>query len=242
VKRNIICYPRGSGGYWLNNLIWRLETSQFDLPDVDVVFDGQPTSANFLQSHLFNLVDGKTATFDESCKGDNLIKFSSPCWFNQFINDAVKVRYRILNLSDQSIIDQFYTLTNSAVYILTDTLWQKTWEHPGELDYKLLIEDPDQFIDRLFSVLDRCSIKYTRDRSYCHSSIEYYKSTCPDPSKHLNNFNSLLWLAWCHAHILINNQPLPATIPTDATVDAICKIVEPVSAGVLARTLPMVTR
>lgn len=166
----------------------------------------------------------------------------SPCWFNQFINDAVKVRYHILNLSVQPIIDQFHILTDSAIYILTDTLWQKTWGQPGELDYRLLVEDSDQFINRLFSVLDNFDIKYTRNRSYCHSSIEYYKSTCPDPSKHLNNFNSLLWLAWCHAHVLINNQSLPVTIPSDATVDVIRSIVEPMSAEILATTLPMVAR
>ena len=235
-----IQYPRGSGGNWLANLIWRLEHNQLTLPNVDVVFDDQKRSTSFTFIHGFNLFDGKNPTFDPVT--GPCVMFSSPCWFNQFINDAVKVRYHALNLSDQSTIDQFHTLTDSAIYILTDTLWQKTWQHPGELDYRLLVEDPDQFIDRLFCVLDKFNIKYTRDRSYCHSSIEYYKSTCPSPSEHLNNFNSLLWLAWCHAHILINNQSLPATIPSDATVDVIRDIVEPVSAEILAATLPMVAR
>ena len=235
-----IQYPRGSGGNWLSNLIWHLENNQLTLPKVNVVFDDQKISTNFKLTHGFNLFDGKNPTFNPFT--GPCVMFSSPCWFNQFINDAVKVRYHILNLSVQPIIDQFHILTDSAIYILTDTLWQKTWGQPGELDYRLLVEDSDQFINRLFSVLDSFDIKYTRNRSYCHSSIEYYKSTCPDPSKHLNNFNSLLWLAWCHAHVLINNQSLPVTIPSDATVDVIRSIVEPMSAEILATTLPMVAR
>lgn len=231
-------YPRGSGGNWLGNLIWHLEHNQLSLPTVDVTFDGHPLSDSFTYTHGFELYDGKNPIFYHGV--EPRIMFSSPCWFNQFINDAVKVRYHIENLSKQSILDQFYRLTDSAVYILTDTLWQKTWERPGELDYRLLVEDQEQFIDCLFSVLDKFDIKYTGDRNYCHASIEYYKSTCPRPLEHLNNFDSILWLSWCHAHILINNQSLSTIVTTDATIDSIRSIVEPVSGEILATTLPMV--
>ena len=240
MKKPIICYPRGSGGNWLSNLIWRLETDQFELPTVDVVFDGQRKSDSFLYSHIFNMYDRQSPIFDKKCEDTTLIKFSSPCWFNQYINDAIKVKYHITKLSNESIINQFHLLTDSAVYILTDKLWRKTWASPGELDYTLLLTNPDQFIDCLFSVLDKFNIKYTRNRSYCHSSLEYYKSTCPDPSDHLNNFDSLLWLAWCHAHILINKQSLSATIPSDATVASIRRIVEPATKNIFETTLPMV--
>jgi hypothetical protein len=238
MTKPIIQYPRGSGGNWLGNLIWHLEHNQLSLPNVDVVFDGQLRSNSFAYTHVFNLLNGKNPTFDQY-PGPRVI-FSSPCWFNQFINDAVKVRYHIQKLSKESIADQFFLLSNSAVYILTDQLWQTTWEIPGELEYRLLSEDQERFIDCLFSLLDKFNIKYTSDRNYCRASIEYYKSTCPKPLEHLNNFDSLLWLSWCHAHILINKQSLSASITPDATINSIRNIIEPVSSEVLATTLPMV--
>jgi hypothetical protein len=227
MKKPIICYPRGSGGNWLLNLIWRLENNLFELPGVDVVFDGQRNSANFLSSHIFNLFDGINPTFDNHNVGSDLIKFSSPCWFNHYINDAVKVRYHISKIGDTSIIDQFHLLTDSAIYIRTNTHWQTTWSSPGRLEYRLLYQDPKEFINQLFTVLDQYHVKYIPNYEYCCASIEYYKSTCPCPSELLNNFNSLLWLAWCHAELLLSGIGLPATLPTDATVADIQQLVQP---------------
>ena len=228
MKSNLttICYPRGSGGNWLGNLIRRLETGQFELPTVDVIFDNQPQSDSFRLSHVFNLFDGQSLTFD-SINNTDLIKFSSPCWFNQYINDAVKVRYKIFKLGNKSILEQFHVLTDSAVYIRTDQLWQTTWGDPGQLEYSLIYQDPEKFIDQLFLKLDQNNIKYTPDREYCRTSISYYKSTCPSPTQQLNNFDSLLWLAWCHSELLITGIPLSITIPADATVQSIRYIIEP---------------
>ena len=230
-------YPRGSGGRWLSNLIWHLEYDQSLLPDVDVVFDFEKGTDSFIFTHGFELSDGKNPVFYQG-QGPR-VRFSSPCWFNQYINDAIKVRYHIKHLEKESILDQFHLLTDSAIYILTDPLWQKTWSVPGELEYRLLLEDPDQFINCLFSVLDRFDIKYTKNRNYCYRSILYYISTCPAPKEHLNNFNSLLWLSWCHAHILINKQSLSTTLAQDSTVDSIRSIVEPASKEIATVTLPM---
>lgn len=221
-----IAYPRGQGGHWLLNLIWRLETNRFELPNVDVVYDGQTTTGSFHSSHIFNLFDNKTATFDVS-PGPNLIKFSSPCWFNQYLNDAVKVRYKILKLGAESILEQFHLMTDSAIYIRTDQLWQTTWSNPGQLEYSLIYQNPEKFIDQLFSILNQYNIKYNPNREYCRASMAHYKSTCPSPTQQLNNFDSLLWLAWCHAELLITGIPLPVTIPADATVQSIRCIVEP---------------
>jgi len=227
MKKPVICYPRGSGGNWLMNLIWRLETNQFELPTVDVVFDGQTFTSSFLSSHTFEIYDGITPTIDNKCIDADWIKFSSPCWFNHYINDAVKVRYHISKIGTTSIADQFHLLTDSAIYIRTAPLWQSTWGSPGRVEYRLLYQDPKEFVDQLFAVLDQYCIKYTPNYEYCYASIDYYKSTCPRPLDHLNNFNSLLWLAWCHAELLISGIGLPATLPTDATVSDIQQLVQP---------------
>ena len=241
MKLPVICYPRGSGGNWLANLIWRLETTQFELPNVNVVFDGQKLSARFLYSHVFNLFDGQLPVFDNKCVGQDLLKFSSPCWFNHYINDAVKVKYQIGKIGISPIIDQFYLLTNSAVYIRTNRLWQETWGTPGELEYKWLYHDPTKFINQLFAILNHYNVKYTPDHEYCHASIEYYKSTCPCPSELLNNFNSLLWLAWCHAELLITGIKLPSVIPADATVSNIRQLVEPLTPSYLLAQTKLIT-
>ena len=240
MKKPIIVYPRGSGGQWLLNLIWRLENNQFALPSVDVVFDGHPRSTNFLSSHIFNLFDGINPTFDERV-GSDLIKFSSPCWFNHYCNDAVKVRYHISKIGNKSIIDQFHLLTGSAIYIRTDPLWQTTWSDPGRLEYRLLYQDPKEFINQLFIVLDQYHVKYTPNYEYCYASIKYYKSTCPCPSELLNNFNSLLWLAWCHAELLIAGIGLPATLPTNATVADIQPLVQSVTPSYLLAKTKLIT-
>jgi hypothetical protein len=240
MKTPVICYPRGSGGNWLGNLIWRLEVDDFKLPSVDVVFDGHPQSNRFLYSHVFNIFDGKTPVIDNIPDAD-LIKFSSPCWFNHYINDAVKVRYHIINIGTLTVTDQFHLLTDSAIYIRTDSLWQETWKTPGELEYSLLYSDPKKFVDQLFVLLNQYNVKYTPNREYCYANIEYYKSTCPCPSEHLNNFNSLLWLAWCHAELLISGVGLQSTVPADATVDIIRQLVEPVTPLYLIEQTKLIT-
>ena len=229
MNKPVICFPRGSGGHWLGNLIWRLENNKFDLSEVDVVFDYETVtdsfelSCKFFENHRFET--------------DDQINFSSPCWFTQYINDAVKVRYHILHLGEKSLQEQFFTLSNSAKYILTDPLWQQTWNVRGDLEYSLLSQNPDKFITQLFAILDKFKIEYSANREYCHKSIDYYKSTCPDTAYHLYNFDSLLWLAWCHADVLINKKSLPGTIMDDATIDSIRSIIEPVSAHMINRKI-----
>jgi hypothetical protein len=200
------------------------------------VFDGETLSKSFDFSHRYNLFDGKTPTFTHDYTKHPSINFSSPCWFTQYINDAIKVRYHIKKLGEKSLREQFHDLTNSAKYILTDPLWQKTWNTPGELEYSLLLQNSDKFITQLFAILDKFNIKYSPNREYCHRSIDYYRSTCPNPIDHLYNFDSLLWLAWCHADVLINEKTLPATIEDDS-LESIRSIIEPVSSHMINRKI-----
>ena len=90
-----------------------------------------------------------------------------------YINDAVKVRYHILHIGEKSLQEQFFTLSDSAKYILTDPLWQQTWNVRGDLEYSLLSQNPDKFITQLFGILDQFDIKYSANREYCHRSIDY---------------------------------------------------------------------
>jgi len=237
MNKPVICFPRGSGGHWLGNLIWRLENNKFELPAIDVIFDGQTLSNSFEFSHRYNILDGKTPTFDQCLETDYQIDFSSPCWFTQYLNDAVKVRYHIKKIGEKSLTEQFHLLTDSAIYILTDPLYQQTWNMPGDLGYSLLSQNPDKFITQLFGILDQLDIKYSPNREYCHKSIDYYKSTCPNTIDHLYNFDSLLWLAWCHADVLINKKSLPESIMDNATLESIKSTVEPVSAHMINRKL-----
>lgn len=229
MNKPVICFVRGCGGHWLGNLIWRLENNKFDLSEVDVVFDYETVtdsfelSCKFFENHRFET--------------DDQINFSSPCWFTQYINDAVKVKYHIMDLGEKSIQEQFFTLSNSAKYILTDPLWQQIWKVRGDLEYSLLSQNPDKFITQLFAILDKFKIEYSPNKEYCLNSIDYYKSTCPDPVHHLYNFDSLLWLAWCHADVLIRKESLTESIKPDATVESIRAIIEPVSAHMLQRKI-----
>lgn len=239
MKTPTIAYPHGGGGAWLVNLIWQLENNQLTLNTGPiVVFDNLPAAKSIHTTHIYELFDNVTPTY--IYKGDGaLIKFSSSRWFNLFITEAVKVRYHLLHLGEKTILEQFYSLTDSAVYMLTNDLYRSTWGEPVDLNYALIFEDSDQFIDQLFAILDNFSIKYTKDRDHCLRSIQHYKSTCPTTQDHLGNFDSLLWLSWVHACLMINGKSLPATVTEGVQVADIRKIVEPVAAGILEYTRPM---
>ena len=59
-------------------------------------------------------------------------------------------------------MEQFHLLTDSAIYILTDPLYQQTWNMPGDLGYSLLSQNPDKFITQLFGILDQFDITFEK--------------------------------------------------------------------------------
>ena len=133
--------------------------------------------------------------------------------------DIIKLPRRLFGCFVIEISNLFFYLHNIGIKNSSkkDMIWELL----------LRAKNPDSIISKFLLLKLVNNIKYTPDREYCRTSISYYKSTCPSPTQQLNNFDSLLWLAWCHSELMITGIPLSVTIPADATVQSIRYIIEP---------------
>jgi hypothetical protein len=219
-------YPRGCGGSWLANLIWHLERESTELPKADVVFDREPKSSQIKALHAFEILNplAPTELLYRHKKYSKFILFSTGCLFNMYINDAYKVRYHILGLSKKNTQDQLFTLSDSMRFIWTNQDWHKSYCGKNDLEYKLIFQDPDKFIDILFDILHKNNVKFVPDRDYAKKSIQHYRSTCVNPLTVYGNMNNLVWLACCHAVSMLKEIPLPITITPDTGLEEIKEI------------------
>lgn len=210
-----VIYPRGSGGNWLNNLIWHLENANWELPTVDVVFDNESKST-IPFSHGFEIYDpADPAQVTYTSKPSNKILFSTNKLFIHYLNNAVKVKYHIHQLGLKSFRERLVELSNGAYYYMTNAHYQDYYCKNISLDYSLIFRDSEQFTTQLFDILNSLNKQYTANRDYVYSSIEYYRSTCPDPADHFGNYQSILWLGYCHAITLLDQLPVTGTIGLD---------------------------
>lgn len=204
----MILYPRGMGGNWLSNLIWHLEQNNTQLPQVDTVFDGQQQCSITMNHGYEKFSNDKD--FRSRQPTDYL--FSCGHWFHHYLNKAVKVEYHIHKIGNNTWLEQLFKLSNSARYYLFDSIYQNYYLTDIDLNYQLIFVDPEQFVTDLFLILNKHDIRYTANRDYALTSIEYYRSTCPDPADHYDNFDSILWLACCHAITLVDDLSIAETI------------------------------
>lgn len=211
-----IFFPRGLGGNWLSNLIWHLEHNSLDLPQVDTVFDGQQLSTCVNLSH--GVINEIYTPITSKIK-----LFSSRHLFTHYLNDATKVRYHIHKLHNRPELEQFFDLSNSARYFLSNKEYYNYYCKNIDLDYSKIFQDPDEFITCLFAILNNCNIQYTQNRRYVHESIEYYRSTVTNPEEHYNNPDSIIWLGCCHGVTLTDNLSLAGVITDLRTAQTLLK-------------------
>ena len=221
-----VFYPRGGGGNWLSNLIWHLETANFSIPRVNVVFDGQPQcSIPFL--HSFEVPDPAEGNqIVEHELSDHNVIFSCHYLFNHYINNATKVKYHIHGIHAMTIQQQLFELSNGFKYYLTNDIYKKYYCNVIDLDYALIFQNPEKFTTVLFEFLDAASINYTKNKDYVLASIDYYKSTCANPSDHNNNWASMLWLGACHAITILDQLPIEIISPA-ADLETIAHVLQP---------------
>ena len=237
--RHKFTYPRGSGGSWLNNMIWHLETRNFSIPSVERVFDNLPRSTIPFR-HFFEIINPHNPLDVSYPNVDNLTNFlfSTDALFVLYLNDAFKVRYGIHKLAERSSKDQLFDLTNSATYIFTNQHYQEHYCQNIDLDYRLIFQDQVLFVRRLFGLLDKTEIDYEKNQDYCIDSINYYKTTIANPMEQIGNLDSLIWLGACHAILSIDNIPIPV-INDDATLVEFKEIFAPWNSYCIQRILPM---
>jgi hypothetical protein len=238
--RHKFIYPRGSGGAWLSNLIWHLETRNFSIPSVERVFDGLPASSIPFK-HSFEIMNPHNPL--DVCypnTNDNLSNFlfSTNSLFVLYLNDAFKVRYGIHKLAERSSKDQLFDLTDSATYIFTNQHYQEHYCENIDLEYRLVFQDQVRFIQQLFEILDQIGIDYEKNQDYCINSINYYKTTVANPMQQIGNLDSLMWLGACHAMLSIDNISVPF-IHDDAVLADFKEIFAPWNAYCIQKISPM---
>lgn len=220
-----VFYPRGGGGNWLSNLIWHLEKADFSLPEVTVIFDQQP-QCSIPFSHGLHAHSRSHTLF--SCKQ----------LFNHYLNNAVKVKYHIHHIHQLSWQQQLFELSNGAKHYLSSSDYYKFYCESIDLDYSLIFQQPEKFADCLIDFLNATGIAYTANRNYIHASMSHYTTTCADPTDHIGNWDSMLWLGFCHAITILDQLPIDVIMP-DADPDTIVKILQPHAEYYLQRTTPL---
>jgi len=210
-----IVYPIGGGGTWLNATIAKLENYDLVLPvkQADDTFENNLKSASCLVKHHYNFNPAE-AELDRDNPDVFLFSIDRP--FNHYIQMVYKIFYNsspqfmLDYIGDQLLVDQFFKLSDHArhlnsewysnIYCNTTTI---------DLDQGLIFTDPLAFVEQLFNLLDRYQIVYNKDKEFCRSCVELYKSSQVKPELVYNNFDNIAWLGWCHALSLLNDINIP---------------------------------
>lgn len=221
----IIRYPKAGGGHWLGNLVWHHQTRDWTIPEARVVFDLTP-QGNIKLDHWFETYPDGTPKFYQFDYKQNKL-FSTDCKFNMYLNFCTKLRYNFHHIERLSPIDQIFDLSNTAVFLMTNKHVDQYYCHNIDLDYAWIFQDPDQFINWIYVFMDNYNIPFTDNRAYAHASINYYKSTCANPADIVGNYESIIWLGWCHAVSTLKNITLKENIALQQDINSVIKILEP---------------
>lgn len=192
----LVCYPSGAGGWWLSNLIHKLETNQYyNEQDPVVNFHHHPKSNNVYLTHYPITALPNDLIFKHS------INFTGRCFFNFYINVIEK-----LYIDSKKIGESF---SNDCHQMSCEALNKFNFPAHTDLDYALIFNDPAVFIENLFSILNESGISYAQNTDLCLRSIEQFKQSCPQPYKYYGDYSSPIWLGWCIGLLKYMKQPIP---------------------------------
>lgn len=234
-----VVFPCGNGGNWLNNLLWHLEHNNTTLSPADdnIVFDTVPKSSLYF-THSFLRSDTGTVYYPR--RGRSVL-FSTVDRFNIYINHVNKYLYYRTNVQQRSTVNHFYELSNCARFHFYDPEFYREYCTDIEINWSLMVSDPQAFTNQLFTVLDSLQFKYTADADYVLTDIQHYLSTCQATDEIWDNPNSLLWLAACHSVTLNDNLSIRIIEP-DMNIQQIAEIMEPTFEYCKQQLEPIVTK
>jgi hypothetical protein len=219
-----ILYPQGSGGKWLSNLIYHLVHNNNHIPVVDKIFDNCSRGPIYVE-HGFEQPNNKILIDLDSARCKKRLMFSTKYSFNLYLNVVYK---KILNIKDFNFntakkinIEQFFDLTDHAVYIMSDTTFKNFYCSQIDLEYSLIFKNSELFAIKLFELLDNVNLKYTKNTDYVIKRIEQYKNTCENPRNYINSDSSIVWLAWCHGISIVNNLTITENLSDCKTIEEI---------------------
>ena len=208
-----VFYAGGGGCNWLSHTVGALETKNYNILDRSV---GDKFDNVLLKSKHIKCVHWD---YDMDSPDEKIHTFSSKYMFNISIAGHTKNPQTHLSLQekfDRHTTDALYQMSNECVYV-KDIILEHEW----------LYNNPNKFIDELFSLLDRNGFNYTKNREFVLSSIKNYIKTNTSPNLYYDNYNSLMWLGWCHAVVMLNDIFIPVELNKCKTVREISTVLWP---------------
>ena len=192
----LVCYPSGAGGWWLANLIHKLETNRSHHEDATVRNFHLHTKSNNVHVSHYPITSLPTdVVFDHS------INFTGTCFFNFYINVIEKLYV------DSNMLGQ--TFQTNCHLLSCEALNKFNFPATTDLDYQLLFTNREAFVDNLFSILDHSAIKYTKNTQLCLDSIDQFQRSCPNPADYIGRYDNIIWLGWCVGLLKYMQQPIP---------------------------------
>ena len=213
MSKIFVLYAGGGGCSWLCHTVGCLENNKLDIVDVQASgkFDFVDMRSSIISCHHWELESEDISPY---------YVFSTKYMFNICIAGHKK---NIHILDDLTLQEKFEQHTNNALYQMSsDHLYATAY-----LEHEWLYNSPDKFIDTLFDLLDSHEFVYTKDREFMHKSIENYILTNPSPNKYYDNYNSLMWLGWCHAVVTQSNRNVETDLSKCQTITEIANALYP---------------
>lgn len=236
-----VVFPRGGGGNWLSNLIYKLESgnTKQEKTETGQVFDGTPRTPSMKFKHYFDLLPITKKVVFYVDPDEHYLLFSTDRPFNLYLNDAIKIKMNPVfdsNIINAPLIDKFFEFSNSARYLLTDPLYLQNYYQNIDMNLKDVFSNPEKFVDNLFDLLNRENIKYTADKEYAIDSCKQFTITCPNPKDYIGNWTSVEWLAWVHAILSINDVNIDQDLRQLTTIEQLQEVLEPFKSVALEKT------
>lgn len=194
-----IVYPHGEGGHWLGNLFYSLITDNWSLTQPDLFFHDYRV---YPQTTAFNLIHA----------GEELETFKvigSFCSYRSQYHSFCNGYYKIWKekRQDLNLLDQLLALEQDVHWRL-NLDFNKTYLNNILIESNLIFDDPENFIDQVYKLLDTYNISHYSNTEYAYKAIDNFKNTCWG-NKVLGDTNSLAWLAWCCGVGRHNNIDVP---------------------------------
>jgi hypothetical protein len=197
LNRIYISFPGGGGGYWLKHLVYLLQADLMPDENTAVNFHNHVSSKNIVINH------GPNDTVND------WKVFSSKYSFNLYLQALLKRQILEYQQHQESFVEKFNNLLQVASNNFSNE-WHNLYLKNIDLHYDLMFENPENFIDELFALLDSKKIVYFKNRNIVLQAIVSFKKTLPDPMDHFDNLDSILWLGWCFG--ILHHEKLPGNI------------------------------
>lgn len=194
----------GGGGHWLSHVVWLAQRGQGSV---------SPAVGNFHNHKQTTLVDFSHDTHEP--KSQDCWYFTGKSGFNFYLNFWHK--YRNLHYKPLPFVEDIYELSNEARWRQTAE-YHKNFVSQIDIDYSNIFLNSTKFRAEFNRLCEHVGLLPV-SQSFIDSAIVPFQNSCEPPSKHISNYNSRPWLAWCHSVCLLNQIDCPVLADDQPTRD-----------------------